>query len=498
MFAGAPICREMFLVLYGIGVRRLENLKRHYKNHGIMPRIHGNKGKMPVRTCSMDTLQHVITFLDNYAEEHAVALPGRVPGFKRSDIKLLPSSATKASIHRLYEQSAESAGLPVVSYSKFVTMWNELRPLVRITKPMTDLCHTCQKNKSNIYRSANLLDEEKSEIVRKQEAHLLDAERERSLYKRVCEESKRNLKPILNSLDFSETRTACSFKGKMHYSFDYAQQVHLPSNPMQPGPIYFKVPRKVGIFGVCCESLPRQVNFVIDEAGSTGKGANAAISYLHYFFQKHGIGETDVHLHTDNCCGQNKNSYVLWYLAWRIITGLHQSCVYSFLIVGHTKFSCDWCFGLLKQSFQKSFISSLYEFASVIDRSTVSGVNVTQLCSLHDGSVIVPVYDWVSFLSAYFRKFKNIKKYHHFQFKKEDSGVVFYKQFSDSSEERFTLLWAKNDFPPAELPTIQEPKGLDHQWQMYLFNEIRQFCKEGTEDLIAPEPQRPTHRLDDV
>ena len=493
MIAGAPICREMFLVLYGIGVRCLEKLKQHYKNHGITPRTHGNKGEMPIGTCSMDTLQHVISFLDNYAEEHAVALPGRVPGFKRSDIKLLPSSATKASIHRLYEQSAESTGLPVVSYSKFVTMWNELRPLVRITKPMTDLCHTCQKNNSNIYQSANLPDEEKSEIVWKQEAHLLDAECERSLYKSVCEETKRNLKPILNSLDFNETRTPCSFEGKMHYSFDYAQQVHLPSNPMQPGPIYFKVPRKVGIFGVCCESLPRQVNFVIDEAGSVGKGANATISYLHYFFQKHGIGETDVHLHADNCCGQNKNSYVLWYLAWRIITGLHQTCVYSFLIVGHTKFACDWCFGLLKQSFRKSFISSLYEFASVIDRSTVTGVNVPQLCSLHDGSVIVPVYDWVSFLSAYFRKFKNIKKYHHFRFKKEAPGVVFHKQFSDSTEESFILLRAENDFPPANLLTIQEPKGLDHQRQMYLFNEIRQFCKEGTEDLIAREPQRDPH-----
>lgn len=92
----------------------------------------------------------------------------------------------------------------------------------------------------------------------------------------------------------------------MHYSFDYAQQVHLPSNPMQPGPIYFKVPRKVGIFGVCCESLPRQVNFLIDEAGSMGKGENATISYIHYFFENHGIGETDVHLHADNCCGKKK------------------------------------------------------------------------------------------------------------------------------------------------------------------------------------------------
>ena len=45
----------------------------------------------------------------------------------------------------------------------------------------------------------------------------------------------------------------------INYSFDFAQQVHLPSNPMQPGPIYFLVPRKCGIFGVCCEGIPKQV-----------------------------------------------------------------------------------------------------------------------------------------------------------------------------------------------------------------------------------------------
>ena len=98
--------------------------------------------------------------------------------------------------------------------------------------------------------------------------------------------------------------------------------------------------------------------------------------YLHYFFENHGIGETDVYLHADNCCGQNKNFYVRWYLSWRVIVGLHQSCTYIFLILGHTKFACDWCFGLLKQSFRKCFVSSLYELATVVDSSTVSGVNV--------------------------------------------------------------------------------------------------------------------------
>ena len=29
-----------------------------------------------------------------------------------------------------------------------------------------------------------------------------------------------------------------------HYSFDFAQQMHYPSNPLQPGPIYILTPRK--------------------------------------------------------------------------------------------------------------------------------------------------------------------------------------------------------------------------------------------------------------
>jgi hypothetical protein len=40
-----------------------------------------------------------------------------------------------------------------------------------------------------------------------------------------------------------------------HYSFHFAQQVHYPSNP-QPGPIFFKTPRKCGVFGVMAEAIP--------------------------------------------------------------------------------------------------------------------------------------------------------------------------------------------------------------------------------------------------
>ena len=154
----------------------------------------------------------------------------------------------------------------------------------------------------------------------------------------------------------------------MHYSFDYAQQVHYPTNPQQPGPIYFKTPRKCGIIGICCESTPRQINYFIAESVATGKGANATISYVHGFLEKHGAGETNVHFCADNCGGQNNNNYVIWYWCWRVIHGLHENVKYYFLVAGHTKFSPDWCFGLMNQKLRRTFISSLFDILEANDK----------------------------------------------------------------------------------------------------------------------------------
>lgn len=163
----------------------------------------------------------------------------------------------------------------------------------------------------------------------------------------------------------------------MHYSFDYAQQVHTPSNPLQPGPINFKTPRKSRIFRVMCEAVPQQGNFLIDEPASAGKGANATISYIHYYFANHGLGETSVHLNMDNCSGQNKNNYFVWHLAWRILLHLHDTILYSFLVAGHTKFGPDCCFDMIKKSYKVTYVLSLFELARMVENSSSVGVNKT-------------------------------------------------------------------------------------------------------------------------
>ena len=219
--------------------------------------------------------------------------------------------------------------------------------------------------------------------------------------------------------------------------------------------------------------------YLIDEASDTGKGANTIVSLLHHFFQEHGLGETDVHLHADNCVGQNKNSTMLHYLLWRVMVGLHRSITLSFLIVGHTKFSPDWCFGLLKQCFRRTVVGCLDDLVQVINTSAT--VNVAQLVGSQEGETIVPLYDWTAMFAGHLRKVKNIKRYQHFRFASSSPGAVTVQLASDTEEESIVVL-ADRDWVPSlhSLSTVTPPppppRGLSHERQVYLHDTIREYC----------------------
>lgn len=85
-FMGRQICKKTYLFLHAVGRERYSNLCEHYRAFGLTLRVHGNKGRLPKKTCSFEATKQVSTFISNYAEEHALVLPGRVPGFKRTDV----------------------------------------------------------------------------------------------------------------------------------------------------------------------------------------------------------------------------------------------------------------------------------------------------------------------------------------------------------------------------------------------------------------------------
>ena len=142
-------------------------------------------------------------------------------------------------------------------------------------------------------------------MLKEAERHLLRATCERSYYRTAVKDCRDVVKHHFTIPAPGSTLPPSSGPDTIHYSFDFAQQIHYPHNPLQPGPMYFKTARKCAIFGICCEGIPRQINYLIDEASDVGKGANTVISLLHHFLEHHGLGEIDVGLHADNCVGQN-------------------------------------------------------------------------------------------------------------------------------------------------------------------------------------------------
>ena len=163
----------------------------------------------------------------------------------------------------------------MVGNSTFRKLWRQLVPNIVIMKPRSDICWECHQNNTAIYRSANLPDAVKGAKLRKQEEHLRTVTNERHAYQQMVAESK------IHVADCRLGRNdPCSRDTAVHYSFDYAQQVHYSSDPLQPGLMYFLCPRKCGIFGVCCEAVPQQVNFLIDEAHSCSKGRSKQCDQL--------------------------------------------------------------------------------------------------------------------------------------------------------------------------------------------------------------------------
>ena len=131
-------------------------------------------------------------------------------------------------------------------------------------------------------------------------------------------------------------------------------------SPQQVGPIYFKTARKRHLFGICSESLPKQVNYLTDEAGLTGEGANETVSYLHHYFNSdNSVKCNDLNLHSDNCRGQNMNNAVVLYLCYRTLKGLNSNIQQSFMLPYNTRFGPDRCFGLVKLKYKHSYISSV-------------------------------------------------------------------------------------------------------------------------------------------
>ena len=135
--------------------------------NGLEDSIHGNNKRLPSHGFNTEELKTVATFLQNYAEENAILLPGRIPGLKRTDLQLLPTQTTKVMVWKCYVQACGPLTFRLAAYSTFCCIWRRYLPHIMITTPKTDLCWTCQQNSHEITATANKTDVKKSRVSNK-------------------------------------------------------------------------------------------------------------------------------------------------------------------------------------------------------------------------------------------------------------------------------------------------------------------------------------------
>ena len=98
MHKGYQVCQNTYNFLHSVGKRKVHNIKEHFLENGLVEREHGNTKNRPHNALTFARITNILKFIENYAEKHAILLPGRIPGFKRDDVSVLPTSDSKQVI----------------------------------------------------------------------------------------------------------------------------------------------------------------------------------------------------------------------------------------------------------------------------------------------------------------------------------------------------------------------------------------------------------------
>ena len=89
--------QKTYSFFHDVGNHRMA-IRQSYLQNGLTPCCHGNP-RSSHNALTYTQIDYIIKFIQNYAKQHAVLLPCRIPGQKSDNLKLLPST-DKKKVHR--------------------------------------------------------------------------------------------------------------------------------------------------------------------------------------------------------------------------------------------------------------------------------------------------------------------------------------------------------------------------------------------------------------
>lgn len=519
------LCRKAFVSIIDIGEATLSRHTAivHESSGRFVPSRHENEGKEGHNQIDLLVRHEVINFFIEIASAVGEESSGRHSRRNEEELEdatldqnntplvFLPSMYSLRLLHHLYGEKIEHGNFSSeyhISWRTFSRIYHsEELSWLRIRSPRDDVCDICL-----LYRRkmANLLKRQgskealerlggiSSEFVQHRDLAFATREVYRAECKKAKEGAERIQKALSDNCDKKRLNRLLS-QYEAHYSFDFSQNLWLPQLADTPGQFYFLSLRSVNLFGIVDDGgvgSPLQMNMLYDQT-TAGKSSSEVVSMLYHFLanlRNPSFASRRVFFHSDNCVGQNKNSTMIQFFLWCIAIGMIDRIEFKFLLKGHTKFSPDGGFGLIKKHYRRENVYTIEQVANEIKKSTrVTERNDAIILEKKDFG------DWKSALQKFFIHLKGISSFSAFIFdKKYPLGEVHVSKHGDDKFQSFNLLnpdleadeiLRDNTFimlheklSPLEQPQMQAKK----QWDLY--EKVRPYVPIEYQDIVCPKP----------
>lgn len=272
------VCRDAFLFLHNIGTKQLQNLRKHLQENGPVPWQHGLVGRIPATTYRYEVVSDAVHFIRSYAEVFGIPQPAARSGRAKNPPIYLPASQNYTIVHAKYVEAclSKEPHMRFLKYKSFTQLWQRCLPDIVFMTPRSDVCSTCEAFRIQIRDAVSEVD--KVTAATDFASHIELAQQERDYYLDSMKKAESQ---------YSECPGTRLKPQYAHYTFDFAEQVHIPHHSRQVGPMYFKVCRKIQLFGICCDSNKKQINYLIDEddsIGANGTHTHMALIQLYQCF----------------------------------------------------------------------------------------------------------------------------------------------------------------------------------------------------------------------
>lgn len=270
-------------------------------------------------------------FLPRHSEIHGMPCPSGRGSLEEIPLQRLPSTTVSQDVYEAYCHqwghilpSAMEPGSRVkppetpLALKSFKKTWRETFPRLKLSCAGSWFCDNCHSLRAAL-ETVELSDKVHLELSLK--THKNEATSE--------------------YLPYQSTTTQCRTdpSGDLtHVVFYFAEKVLLPTYRRQPGCLHFTTGLRMDLFGGSSSNLRTNFVFALPEGHwPYSKTADAVLSILSYVLQILKGSELTknaryLRLHADNCSGQNKNRFVLFFLfflVWVSLTMFHGRRVYE-------------------------------------------------------------------------------------------------------------------------------------------------------------------------